>query len=62
MNSICFNLSGFAFGCFTARTAATVIFALGLALDSGVAKLLRGALRFSITSGASDKAAESCVI
>ena len=55
-------LTGLALWCSAACTAATVMLALGLALDCGVPTLLLSALRFSIASGARDKAAESCVI
>ena len=55
-------LTGLALWCSAACATATMIFAFGLALDCRVATLLLSTLRFSITSGASDKAAESCVV
>ena len=62
MLGVCSYLSGFAFRRLAACASATVMLALGLALDCRVATLLLSALRFCIASGASHTAAECCVV
>ena len=55
-------LTGLALWCSATCTTASMMLAFGLILDSGVAALLLSALRFCITSGASDSATERFII